>query len=366
MSSPLETPFLWGLVLLALVGLGWLFWPFLPSLFFAVLIASATYPLYAYLNQAWSKVGISRPLSALVLIIGLLLGLVMPLFFLVFEVSIYIGQHIDFVKNNIRFETIRQILSSSLAALPISEVHQQRLVDYVQNHMQEWFPIMQKGLLHFVQAVLNNTLSSLSFIALTFFALFFLYLDGMALAHYLKILSPLPNYLDRLIFHRFNKLATSLTLSVISIALMQGMVFGIVVSFLGLPGFVLGLAVAVASFIPLVGAALIWLPVSLFLYSQDNWIGLGTVVVTGLIINGILIDNLVRPWLIQKLNQFLPDDPLYPAGNLHHTLLTILATLAGLMHFGVLGLFFGPMMAAMAITVFDVFKIHQAEHLDHS
>jgi len=53
-----------------------------------------------------------------------------------------------------------------------------------------------------------------------------------------------------------------------------------------------------------------------------------------------------------------------PATN--HTLLTVLSTLAGLIHFGVLGLFFGPVLAAMAITIFEVYERRHGVNLDRS
>jgi predicted PurR-regulated permease PerM len=51
---------------------------------------------------------------------------------------------------------------------------------------------------------------------------------------------------------------------------------------------------------------------------------------------------------------------------LDHTLITVLSTLAGIMQFGILGLFIGPIIAAMAISIFDVYAIKYAGSLDRS
>ncbi|HAG47971.1 MAG TPA: hypothetical protein DCL02_03570 [Gammaproteobacteria bacterium] len=51
---------------------------------------------------------------------------------------------------------------------------------------------------------------------------------------------------------------------------------------------------------------------------------------------------------------------------LDHTLITVLSTLAGIMQFGILGLFIGPIIAAMAISIFDVYAIKYADPLDRS
>ena len=50
----------------------------------------------------------------------------------------------------------------------------------------------------------------------------------------------------------------------------------------------------------------------------------------------------------------------------NHTLITVLSTFAGLIHFGVIGLFFGPVLAAMAITIFDVYEEMHRERLDRT
>ncbi|HAE70902.1 MAG TPA: AI-2E family transporter, partial [Gammaproteobacteria bacterium] len=51
---------------------------------------------------------------------------------------------------------------------------------------------------------------------------------------------------------------------------------------------------------------------------------------------------------------------------LDHTLITVLSTLAGIMQFGILGLFIGPIIAAMAISIFDIYAIKYADSLDRS
>ena len=46
-----------------------------------------------------------------------------------------------------------------------------------------------------------------------------------------------------------------------------------------------------------------------------------------------------------------------PLLQINHTLITVLSTLAGIIQFGILGLFIGPIIAAMAITMFDIYQI---------
>lgn len=95
------------------------------------------------------------------------------------------------------------------------------------------------------------------------------------------------------------------------------------------------------------------------MYPPDGWCFFGAVV------NGFLIDNLFRPMLIRRIASALggASEELAVA---NHTLITVLATFAGLIHFGMIGLFFGPVMAAMAITIFDVYAHKNSDLLDRS
>jgi predicted PurR-regulated permease PerM len=46
---------------------------------------------------------------------------------------------------------------------------------------------------------------------------------------------------------------------------------------------------------------------------------------------------------------------------LNHTLITVLSTLAGIIQFGILGLFIGPIIAAMTITIFEVYRLQYSK-----
>jgi predicted PurR-regulated permease PerM len=181
----------------------------------------------------------------------------------------------------------------------------------------------------------------------------------------IKNLSPLTNHLDGFIMRRFADLSTVLTISVLGVAILQGLTFALLMSFFDLPALFLGIAFAMASFIPIVGGALIWLPVAVYFVISDQ---VSFAIITALysvLLIGILIDNLLRPIIIRKLSSLRG-----AKGNeqsiLSHTWLTMLSTLAGLIHFGVMGLVFGPMLAAMAITIFDVYEHKHRHQLDYS
>ncbi|MDX1351364.1 MAG: AI-2E family transporter, partial [Thiomicrorhabdus sp.] len=89
------------------------------------------------------------------------------------------------------------------------------------------------------------------------------------------------------------------------------------------------------------------------------------IVFWGVVVTGFIIDNIARPLMISRLTKSLgvAGEGLKVA---NHTLITVLSTFAGLLHFGVIGLFFGPVIAAMAITIFDVYEHKNSHSLDRT
>ncbi|HQR96912.1 MAG TPA: AI-2E family transporter, partial [Thiotrichales bacterium] len=206
--------------------------------------------------------------------------------------------------------------------------------------------------------------SFIGFMAIALFSLFFFYRDGQSFIKRLVNLSPLSNNLDHFILRRFAALSNVLTVSVLGVAMIQGLAFSLLMLVFGLPWLFLGLAFAITSFIPVVGGLLVWGPVVLyFLIEGSPWLALITALYSAVFI-GIVIDNLLRTVLIQRLSQQYRQDAGRNA--LDHTWLTLLSTFAGLLHFGMMGLIFGPMLAAMAITIFDVYEHKHRHQLDYS
>ena len=103
-----------------------------------------------------------------------------------------------------------------------------------------------------------------------------------------------------------------------------------------------GVLTCFATIIPIVGTALIWVPLSVYLALSGGWgnaIGLtlyGTIVITH-------VDNVVRFMMQKKMADT-------------HPLVTIFGVIIGLALFGFMGVIFGPLMLAIFIFCVDIFK----------
>lgn len=126
------------------------------------------------------------------------------------------------------------------------------------------------------------------------------------------------------------------------IGVAQGLLGGLAFRAAGIEGAIFwGTVMTVLSIIPGIGGALIWLPASIILMTTGEvWRGIGLAAFSGLIIGSV--DNLLRPLLVGRDTQM-------------HELMIFFSTLGGLLMFGVMGFIVGPILAALFVTVWDMF-----------
>ncbi|MBF0183130.1 MAG: AI-2E family transporter [Magnetococcales bacterium] len=367
--SPLfQEGFLAILLGLAVLGLVALLWPFLPGLFLATVLAASTYPLYLTLQQRWH---VSAQNAALLMTSTVFFLVLTPVTYLLTMTGVVISRSFMELKGQISALSaaeMGQLQDRLLRRLPLPDELQRLLSDSFSNHVQQIAGLAKEISVGLFQTVLGNTAAFVSSLFLIVFALFFFYRDGPVLVRQIKILSPLANRLDDILLHRFSLLATVLTLSTLLIALVQAISISLITGFMGLPWFTLGVAVAVTSFIPIMGSMIVWGPACYWLWSHEQGSAAVLLLFWGGVVNGFLVDNLLRPLLIQRLSRWAGEKGEYDQTHtpLSHTLLTVLSTLGGIWIFGILGLLFGPLIAAMAITIFEIYELEYGHRLDYS
>jgi predicted PurR-regulated permease PerM len=97
----------------------------------------------------------------------------------------------------------------------------------------------------------------------------------------------------------------------------------------------------VLSIIPSVGTALVWGPAAIILGVSGHYIkAVGLALFCGLVVGSL--DNLLRPRLVGKDTEM-------------HELLILFGTLGGIIMFGVLGIIIGPIVAALFVTVWEIY-----------
>jgi predicted PurR-regulated permease PerM len=340
-NNILEYVFFLMLVLAATVAVVVLIQEFLQPLFWAAILAILFYPSYRY---GMRILGPRPALTAMLTVIMIVLIVILPFSLVGLAVTreaadlyarIASGE-ID-VQDPLRF--LRNTLPVVTAYLDRFGVDAQRLQQGLSNvavTVSQWL----------ASQAFNIGQDALRFgimFCLMLYLLFFFLRDGMRLVRALMRVLPLGDEREQRLFIRFAEVSRATIKGTLVIALVQGALGGLIFWLLGINAAILwGTVMALLSLLPALGSFLIWGPAALVFFANGAFVkGLILLGVGGLIIG--LVDNLLRPILVGRDTQ-MPD------------YVVLLATLGGLTVFGMSGLVIGPIIAALSLTVWEMFE----------
>jgi predicted PurR-regulated permease PerM len=202
------------------------------------------------------------------------------------------------------------------------------------------------GARFFVTQVLNIGQNTVEFVVNLFvmlYLLFFLLRDGNQIAGRIRDSIPLRAPQQRALLDKFTVVIRATIKGDIVVALVQGIFAGTIFWLLGLhAALLLAVLTAIVSLLPAIGSALVWFPVAIYLFAMGAvWKGIALLAYGALVIS--LIDNFLRPILVGKDTR-MPD------------YVVLISTLGGIVVFGINGFVIGPLIAALFITVWDIFS----------
>ena len=130
------------------------------------------------------------------------------------------------------------------------------------------------------------------------------------------------------------------------VGLVQGALGGLMFWILGIRApFFWGVIMAMLSLLPLVGPAIVWAPAAIILMATGS-VTKGIILVIGGVLAVGTVDNILRPLLVGRETR-MPD------------YMILLSTLGGLSVFGMAGFVAGPVIAALFLSVWDMFAQEQ-------
>jgi predicted PurR-regulated permease PerM len=174
------------------------------------------------------------------------------------------------------------------------------------------------------------------------YLLFFFLRDGDRLLNTLVRALPLGDVRERLLFSRFAEVSRATIKGTFVVAIVQGTLGGLIFWILGINAAVFwGVLMAVLSLLPAIGSAIIWLPAAIILMVTGSVVKGLVLIVVGTLIIG-MVDNVLRPLLVGRDTQMAD-------------YLILLTTLGGLAVFGISGFVIGPIIAALFLSVWEMF-----------
>ncbi len=193
-----------------------------------------------------------------------------------------------------------------------------------------------------VPSILNSSALMLSNFAVMFFLLYFLLKSGREIERFLDRFIPLKEENIDLLGNETKNMIKANAIGIPVLAILQGIVAIIGYWIFGVDDAVLwGFMTGLFSMVPVVGTAIIWLPLCLYMYAMgQNGHAIGLAVYAAVILTNI--DYVARLTLLRKFMDI-------------HPLITIFGVIVGVGLFGFWGVIFGPLLISYFIILIKIY-----------
>ena len=325
-----------GAIAFLVIGCLYVLRPFLAAILFAAAVVISSWPMYLFLLK---RMGNRRTLAALTLTFTLLLLVILPITLVAYNLADDVGRFYEQIK--LAVETGHVEPPAWLRRLPLIGAWADRYVRETVASREQMLELATRMLEPARQFLLGGGIVlgvGVAQMSLAAFVSFFLYRDGLGLMRAIRIA------MERIIGDSAHRVADTVSHTVrgvmyglLGTALAQALVAALGFAIAGVPGvLLLGFATFVLSLVP-VGPPVIWGGAAIWLFGQGQT-GWGVfMLVWGLVlISGV--DNVVKPMLISRGS----DLPF---------LLVLLGVLGGVIAFGFVGLFVGPVLLAVGYSL---------------
>ncbi len=337
------------ILLLALIGAClWVLAPFMSALFWAAVVAFASWPLMRLLT---AKLNGNIALAAAILTTGWVLLVAIPLFWIGFNIADYIRDGTEMIKN------------LRITGMPPEPDWLQNVPFFGERLHEMWITLDEEGPVLFsavkpYMGMLGNWLLGRSAsiaggmleLTLSLFLVFFFYRDGERLALFVRalvhrLLGTRTDYYIELVAGTVRRVVNG----VIGTATAQAIVAFVGFWIAGVPGALLLSGMTfMLSLIPM-GPPLVWIPAVAWLFFQENYTMAIFMAVWGFVVISS-VDNILKPYLISR------------GGNLP-LIVVLIGVFGGLIAFGFMGLFLGPTLLAVAYSLLSEWiSISESKH----
>jgi predicted PurR-regulated permease PerM len=337
----------WLLLAVAVALTVYVVWPFRAPLFLAAVLAAAFQPLLARTERLLK--GRRRLAGALLTL--LVLGLIVaPIASILTFVAQQVTQGLTWLRDSLGVSSVGDL---SLSRVPPQAQHAIDRILTTFHLSREQVQTFAGKALDYAQtagpALLGASAGAVASTFIMLAAFFFLLVDGRHLIRLLGRVSPLQAAQTEELLQEFANVSSATLVGAALTAVVQAVLATIGFALAHVPHAVfLGIATLVASFVPVIGTAIIWIPVTALLALTGH--------VTGAVFVGAwcavlltLADNLVKPLAMRGKVEM-------------HTGLVFLALLGGIAMFGLLGIIAGPLVIAFLLALLRMYERDFAEH----
>ena len=313
---------------------------FLTVLFLAAVFSNFTYPFHQFVLR---KLGGRGTVAAIVTLTVLTLMVVLPLTGLLGVVAAQGYQLseelLPWIKQQVREGDKGHFQLPEW--LPLRD-RIQVSNDQIMAKLGELAGNASQFLLSSLSAATQGTATFFLHLFIMLYAMYFFLKEGPSIQAAVLQTLPVPADVKRRLLEKGTSITRATIKGTIVIGAIQGFLGGVAFAFSGIQGAAFwGTVMAVASVIPGIGTALVWVPAVMYLFATGNTaVAIALIAWCALVVGSI--DNFLRPRLVGGDTQ-MPD------------LLILISTFGGLSVFGAVGLIVGPTIAGLFVTIWDIF-----------
>ncbi len=322
------------------------------ALAFAAITAASFYPLHLRIKNRFE---LSKELAATLTTSLIILLLVIPLIYIIYQVSREGVTLYANIKEGLSLAQVQDfffgegVLASFIAdtaglldiEVDLKEIYQNLLVK-AQSYSGK--------LIGSVNALISDTFNFLFQFLIMILALFTLFVEGEKLKEFIFKLSPIPNDQEQIILEKFSQM-NFVTLVCNGLGgLIQGAIAGAAMAAAGFSSIFLWSTIMVLlAFIPLVGISIITIPASIYLLITGK-VGIGITFFIFTTVIALVVENWFKPKFMGSKIKV-------------NSLLLLFYIIAGMGTFGMAGIFYGPIVCILFLTMVDLFQTHYVDKL---
>lgn len=299
---------------------------FIPSVLGAITIyvVCRKYNFYLQEERKWKPWA-----SALVLMLASLIIIILPVYFIADLLIEKLGNAQAYMnKFNVFVEKIHSFIYKKTSFDIMSKENMVKLKEFAGKYST---------------SALSGTFNTLTVVMSMYFILYFMFEKPRFFERILASAAPLKRSNVSLIGEKMRKLIMANAIGLPVVALGQGIIALIGYFIFGAPSPILLFALtAAASMIPVVGAAIIYVPICIFMIAEgQTGPGIGLALYCVIVVG--LTDNVLRFTLLKKLEDI-------------HPLNTVFGIIMGMNLFGFMGLIFGPILVSFTLLLIQVYR----------
>jgi predicted PurR-regulated permease PerM len=284
-------------------------------------------------------------LAAAILTLLVILGIVLPALvvgYAFFDQAVELGRRLSGAASRYQISGVEDLMKIPVVGHAMAWAQERLRLD--PGAVQGWIANSLREVVGWVLAhgrsAIEGAFGVVAGLALMLFLLFFFFRDGDRAADRILRLVPLGEQRKKRLARHLSDVTRAVFAGTVVTALVQGLLVGIGFWIVGLPSpVVFGSLTAMASFVPVVGTALVLAPAVIYVASLGVWWKTLFLLIWGVAVAGSA-DNVLRPLLISGRAEI-------------GTLAAFVGAVGGLTAFGLVGLFLGPVIVALALALVE-------------